>query len=77
MIFHPKPGQKVRLHYKNALSPCHGCIGIVLFAAKGPGPRNVCVECADGQGLYWKECVPRGNINPQAPFEPNGDPASG
>ncbi len=66
MIFNPKKDQLVKIHYRKPLSqtmPCQGVIGKVVFAAKGPGPRNVCVKVDDpGSGLVWRECVPRGNL---------------
>jgi len=61
MIFSPRPGQPVRLHYRArvALSmPHHGRTGVVLRAGRGPGPRNVEVLLALGPRLV----VPRGNL---------------
>jgi len=63
MIWNPKPGQKVKIHYaRKKRQCCEGIPGVVKFTAMGPGPRNVCVECNDGQGLTWLECIPRGNL---------------
>lgn len=60
MIWHPKVGQRVRLHYAKAMRavvPDHGKVGIVKYVAIGPGPINVGVEI-DGQ----LSVVPRGNL---------------
>jgi len=60
MIFHPRPGQHVRIHYAKryaALMPHHGKTGVVHVVARGPGARNVGVEI-DGESVV----VPRGNI---------------
>ena len=60
MIFHPQPGQHVRIHYarRSASSmPHHGRTGVVRIVSKGPGPRNVGVEI-DG----FLVMVPRGNL---------------
>ena len=60
MIFHPRIGQRVRLHYaKHAASimPHHGKVGVVRLVGSGPGPRNVGVE-VDGRTVV----VPRGNL---------------
>lgn len=45
MLSHPKPGQRVRIHYaklRAALMPYHGKIGVVRIEslARGPGPRR-------------------------------------
>ena len=60
MIFHPRIGQRVRLHYiKRAapIMPHHGKVGVVQVVGSGPGPRNVGVE-VDGRTVV----VPRGNL---------------
>ena len=60
MIFHPRIGQRVRVHYaKRAASimPHHGKTGAVRIVTDGPGPRNVGVEI-DGRLVV----VPRGNL---------------
>lgn len=60
MIFHPKPGERVRVHYAKAAAdrmPFHGRTGVVRIVAKGPGPRNVGVEI-DGRIVV----IPRGNL---------------
>ena len=60
MIFHPRIGQHVRLHYAKgaaAAMPYHGRMGVVRVVSLGPGPRNVGVEI-DGRLVV----VPRGNL---------------
>ena len=60
MIFHPRIGQRVRVHYAKraaAVMPHHGKRGVVRVAAAGPGPRNVGVEI-DGRVVV----IPRGNL---------------
>ena len=60
MIFHPRPGQHVRVHYAKRVAstmPHHGAVGIVRVVAHGPGPRNVGVEI-DGKLVV----IPRGNL---------------
>jgi len=60
MIFHPRIGQRVRVHYARrvgAVMPYHGMHGLVRVVAAGPGPRNVGVEI-DGRLVV----VPRGNL---------------
>ena len=60
MIFHPRAGQRVCIHYaKRAASvmPHHGMAGVVCVASRGPGPRNVGVQIRD-QIIV----VPRGNL---------------
>jgi len=60
MIFHPRPGQRVRIHYAKryaAVMPHHGKTGVVRMVARGPGARNVGVEI-DGDAVV----VPRGNL---------------
>lgn len=69
MIWHPKPGQKVRIHYRKSLQgnmPCQGLVGIVLGASRGPGPRNACIMCTYKETV-WKEIVPRGNLQVEKP----------
>ena len=60
MILHPRPNQKVRIHYAEkwrSVLPWHGRIGTVAIIGRGPGPRNVGVE------IYKKIIVfPRGNL---------------
>ena len=60
MIFHPRLGRHVRLHYARhaaASMPHHGKVGVVRIVSVGPGPRNVGVEI-DGQLIV----LPRGNL---------------
>jgi len=60
MIFHPRIGQRVRLHYARgaaAVMPGHGKLGVVRTVPRGPGPRNVGVE-VEGRLVV----VPRGNL---------------
>jgi len=60
VIFHPRPGQCVRIHYAKRsafIMPHHGKVGVVRIVSRGPGPRNVGVEI-DGQTVV----VPRGNL---------------
>ena len=60
MIFHPRSGQHVRLHYAKRLASVirhHGAVGVVRVVSRGPGPRNVGVE-VDGRIVV----VPRGNL---------------
>jgi len=60
MIFHPRPGQHVRVHYAKTAAPTmayHGRAGIVRVVAHGPGPRNVGVDI-DGKVVV----IPRGNL---------------
>ena len=60
MIFHPRPGQRVRIHYAKrsaSIMPHHGKVGVVRLVSSGPGPRNVGVEI-DSLTVV----VPRGNL---------------
>ena len=60
MIFHPRIGQRVRVHYGRSAAarmPWHGRVGVVRLVGHGPGPRNVGVEIA-GRVIV----VPRGNL---------------
>ena len=60
MIFHPRQGQRMRVHYAKrsaSVMPHHGRIGVVRIVPRGPGPRNVGVEI-DGRVVV----VPRGNL---------------
>ena len=77
MIFHPRAGQHVRLHYaKRSASAMfhHGAVGVVRIVARGPGPRNVGVEI-EGRIVV----VPRGNlvaIGERQTNRPKSTPAS-
>jgi len=60
VIFHPRPGQRVRIHYAKRSAPImphHGKVGVVRLVSSGRGPRNVGVE-VDGRTVV----VPRGNL---------------
>ena len=57
MIFGPKLGEQVRLHYRCRQMPLHGRCGTIVAVRHGPGPRNIGV-LIDGT-VY---CVPRGNV---------------
>ena len=60
MIFHPREGHRVRIHYARRSASAmahHGRVGVVRTVSRGPGPRNVGVEI-DGTILV----VPRGNL---------------
>ena len=50
MIFHPRLGQRVRIHYAKGtagIMPYHGKRGVVCTIALGPGPRNAGVMIGD------------------------------
>jgi len=60
VIFHPRPGQRVRIHYAKrsaSVMPHHGMTGVVRSVGRGPGPRNIGVEI-DGRTVV----IPRGNL---------------
>jgi hypothetical protein len=60
MIFHPRIGQRVGVHYARraaAVMPYHGMHGLVRVVSRGRGPRNVGVEI-DGRLVV----IPRGNL---------------
>ena len=60
VIFHPRIGQRVRVHYAKAAAaamPYHGKTGVVRIVTNGPGPRNVSVAI-DGHVVV----IPRGNL---------------
>ena len=60
MIFHPRPGQHVRIHYAKrsaSVMPHHGKTGVVRIVSRGPGPRNIGVEIKGHLVV-----VPRGNL---------------
>ena len=61
MIWQAKPGQLVRVHYRESLrSACcrHGQVGVVVRAGRGPGPHNVEVLFPDGERVVYA----RGNL---------------
>lgn len=60
MIFRPRIGEAVRLHYAKRAAPFmpyHGMTGVVRLASRGPGPRNVAVELEGNLVI-----VPSGNL---------------
>lgn len=60
MIFQPRVGQNVRIHYAKSYSdamPLHGKTGVIAVVAKGRGPRNAGVKI-EGKIVV----VPRGNL---------------
>lgn len=61
MIWQPRRGQRVRIHYNRRLAAWalyHGCKGIIKIVGRGPGPRNCLIDLDDGREV----CVPRGNL---------------
>jgi len=61
MIWRPKPGQPVRVHYRESLRDAtgiHGRAGFVVAVGTGPGPANVLVDLLDWAPVV----VPRGNL---------------
>lgn len=65
MIWQPKPGQCVRVHYRPGFArimPFQGLTGRVLVASRGPGPRNVLVEIDLPTGKTLRVGIPRGNL---------------
>ena len=70
MIFQPRPGQRVRVHYNRhqaPLMPYHGQEGVVRIVARGGGgPRNVGVEIGGRMVV-----LPRGNL---VAIGPSGQP---
>lgn len=61
MIYHPQPGQRVRLRYRRKfchLFPYHGRSGVVSVSGGRGGPINALVVLDDGK----KVVVPRGNL---------------
>ncbi len=62
MISHPKPGQRVRIHYNARLAqfmPHHGQEGTVLFKAGGRRCRNHAVWIDRGPVV----AIPAGNLS--------------
>ena len=60
MIFGPRLGELVRLHYRASvarIAPHHGREGLIVAIGKAPGPCNIGVDIGDC-------CVvaPRGNV---------------
>lgn len=60
MLNHPRPGQRVVIHYAKQKLPMphHGQHGTVIVAGKGI-PRNHLIETDAGQSVV----VPAGNLN--------------
>jgi len=60
MIWHPRLGQRVELHYRKSMR-CNGLHlerGVVTVAGRGPGPINAAVALDNGRTVI----VPRGNM---------------
>lgn len=66
MIWRPKRGQRVRLHYakrtRSNIVTLHGKCGVVEVTGIGPGPINVLVRLDSGGGVV----VSRGNLVDEA-----------
>lgn len=61
MISHPKPGERVRVHYNarvRAVMPHHGKLGTILFKAGGRRGRNHAVQIDGGPSVS----IPAGNL---------------
>lgn len=61
MIWRPKPGTRVELHYRPDIKPLTGlhlATGTVEVAGAGPGPINAAVRLEDGRRVV----VPRGQL---------------
>lgn len=61
MIWQPRNGQRVELHYRKdmrVICPYHLARGVIVAAANGKGPRNAAVKLDNGRMI----CVPRGNM---------------
>jgi len=66
MIWHPYPGQRVRVRYSRraaAVMPYHDCTGYVLAVGRGPGPINAEVRFENGAAAV----LPRGNLFREEP----------
>ena len=65
MIWHPKKGQRVEIHYPREKIgfKYQGYRGTVLVGSLGPGPINALVQLDAGGGVV----VPRGNLVALAP----------
>ena len=59
MIWQPKKGQHIRVHYRKSMTwmPYHGKCGVVVRAGHGKGPRNALVALS-GRLVV----IPRGNL---------------
>lgn len=69
MIWHPQPGQRVRLVYaaKRSVWPTlNGRCGTIERAGKGPGPVNALVRLDEADRIWAgaenRLVVPRGNL---------------
>jgi len=60
VIWHPRPGQRVELHYRKSMrgNGLHLARGIVRAVGTGLGPINAAVVLDDGTLVF----VPRGNM---------------
>ena len=61
MIFHPRPGQPVELHYRPSLRAyvgLHLAHGTVVVAGSGRGPINALVVLDSGRRVV----IPRGQL---------------
>jgi hypothetical protein len=68
MIWKPKRGQRVRIHYRASMAPLmpwHGCVGVVVACGggAGKGPVNAAVAIDGGPVVH----VPRGNLVVEEP----------
>ena len=61
MIFHPKPGMRVTVNYKDKSMPWQGSRGVVWAVGIGPGPINAVVWIVSG-GIIQNVVIPRGNL---------------
>ena len=65
MIWKPKAGMIVKIHYRKSAQQSmwlHGCEGFVLDCAKGPGPVNALVEVNTFDQMTELHSIPRGNL---------------
>lgn len=60
MIFRPERGDTVEVHYRKSareLMKMHLKVGVIVLAARGPGPHNAAVKI-DGETFV----IPKGNL---------------
>lgn len=65
MIRWPKKGQTARVHYRKSAAtfmPCHGHVGVIQIAGKGPGPLNSLLEIRLPDGGVIREVFARGHL---------------